>query len=456
MQKPLRGRQLKLLIVSWYFPPVNTIGALRLGPLARFLIERGHDVGVVAGKFWGHPETLPLGVSLERVVYAHSFDVNAPPARLQRWLRSRPRAAQAASVHDSSSRSATLPSDGAKSPLRRASEFYVNLTNVPDNHVGWLPWAYGAGRTICRHWRPDLILGSGPPFTALVAAAMLSARLRVPWVAELRDRWADDPYGDIPAWRLRLDQWLERRTLSTTSGLVTVTEPWAEFYRRKYDKPVATIYNGYDPLDFAEPLARAPASEHVLIGYTGGIYPGKRDPTPLFLALRLLGESGKRFRVIFCGTAPSLVAPLAERAGVQDLVEVRNSVPHKQSIEFQSQCDVLLLMQWNDPREQGNCPGKFFEYMGSLRPVLILGLKNGVPATIVGERSAGVCANEPEAIADRLRQWLSEKEEFGRVRPLPEAAREGLSRPIQFKKLEDFLEEIVASAGAATRKSVRA
>ena len=433
---------MKLLILSWYFPPVNTIGALRVGKFARFLVEHGHDVGVVAGKYWGHPETLPLGVPLERVAYAKSVDVNAPPAWLQRRLAAL-RHKQPAAQRPTGPAVAASPSGGGL--LHQAAELYVNLTNFPDNRIGWLPSVYHAGRRMCRAWRPDLLFASGPPFTALLATRLLSARLGVPWVAELRDRWADDPYSEAPPWRAAMDHWLERRVLAGSSALITVTEPWAEFYRRKYDKPVATIYNGYDPIDFdfsesfSAPLSAGPNAP-LIIGYTGGIYPGRRDPTPLFRALGLLGERGDRFRVVFCGTDPSHVWPLAERAGVARLVEVRPGIPYTESLRFQRQSDVLLLMQWNDPREQGNCPGKFFEYIASLRPILILGLEDGVPATITRERSAGLCSNDPQTIARQLQQWLREKETAGYIRSLPVAARDGLSRTIQFEKLERFLE----------------
>ena len=352
---------MRILVVSWYFPPVNTIGALRIGKFVRFLLERRHEVGVVAGSRWGHPENLRLGAPLERVAYAHVVDVNALPKWASKHLkRNAPTDAQAIT------RAAPPEGEDAretKSPLRSLAEFYVNLTNLPDDRIGWLPWARRAGLRLCGTWRPDLIFASGPPFTAFLAARSISARLGVPWVAELRDRWADDPYGVFPPWRARLDQWLEHRVLATAKGLVTVTEPWAEFYRHKYGKPLATIYNGYDPADFAESSVRAAsaADSPLVIGYTGGIYPGKRDPTPLFQALTLLGSANEHFRVVFCGTDPAHVLPLAARAGVRHLVEVRPSVPYRQSLDFQRSADVLLLMQWNDPREQGSCPGKLFE-----------------------------------------------------------------------------------------------
>lgn len=433
---------MKILIVSWYFPPVNTIGALRVGKFARFLIERGHDVGVVAGKEWGHPETLPLGVPLKRVIYAKAANVNAIPDKIAA-LRARFRTA-------SSEPAATARADNftgrtpRHSALRRASEFYHYLVNLPDKHIGWLPRAYAGSSRMIRTWRPELIFGSGPPFTGLLACRLLSARLGLPWVAELRDRWADDPYAMPPPWRLAVDQWIERSVLTTAKGLVTVTEPWAESYRRKYRKPTATVYNGYDPRDFdgLGPSDGSSDSSHLIIGYTGGIYPGKRDPSPLFVALKTLGNMGERFRVVFCGTEPEHVLPLAERAGVTHLIEVRPSVPYKESLELQRRSDVLLLMQWNDPRDQGHCPAKFFEYLASRRPVLLLGLEDGVPATLLRQRHAGVCANDPAAIAAELTRWLREKDESGSIRALPQSACEGLSRTTQFEHLERFLLDI--------------
>ena len=432
---------MKILIVSWYFPPVNTIGAVRTGKLARFLVEHGHEVGAVAGKNWGHPETMPLGVPLKRVVYAKSIDVNGPPRRVAQLIKRRSGTSPAVPAK-SEGNSSEEP--GKPAILRRLSEFYMHATNFPDNRLGWLPGAYRGCLRLCRDWRPDLIFASGPPFTAHVVACLASRRLGIPWVAELRDRWADDPYDMLPAWRIRADHWFERRILTTARAIVTVSEPWAEFYRQKYNKPLAMILNGYDPADFDFPPTDCLTHPGLplVIGYTGGIFPGKRDPTPLFEAMRQLGPDSTAVRVKFCGTEPAYVWPLAEGAGVAAQVQVLPQVPYKESLEFQRRSDVLLLMQWNDPREQGSCPGKLFEYIASLRPVLVLGLENGVPAIIVRERKAGLCANDPHEIAGQLRAWLEQKRKLGRIPSLPLQARDRLSRMIQFKILENFLAEM--------------
>src|SRR3546814_18320908 len=70
-------------------------------------------------------------------------------------------------------------------------------------------------------------------------------------------------------------------------------------------------------------------------------------------------------------------------------------------------------MQMDSPLEQGNVPGKFLEYLGARRPILVLGWDQGVPATIVKQRSAGAATTDPEAIARQLRAWLAVKEREG-------------------------------------------
>ena len=134
--------------------------------------------------------------------------------------------------------------------LSTVSDYYLNLSNLPDRYIGWLPWAIAGAKRTCRDWKPDLIYVTGPPFTAFLAGHHLSRKLGVPWIAEFRDRWADDPYFEAPDWRMALLDRMERRVAGSASGIVTVSEPWSAFYRAKYGKPVATIYNGYDPQDF--------------------------------------------------------------------------------------------------------------------------------------------------------------------------------------------------------------
>ncbi|MBM3492477.1 MAG: hypothetical protein FJX68_18970 [Alphaproteobacteria bacterium] len=101
-------------------------------------------------------------------------------------------------------------------------------------------------------------------------------------MAEYRDRWVDDPYLELPGWRMRFDRWLQRRVMTSAAGLVTVSEPWATQYRQKYSLPVVAIYNGFDPRDFPDDDTARPAPGALRILHAGSLYGGRRDPRRCF------------------------------------------------------------------------------------------------------------------------------------------------------------------------------
>lgn len=425
------------------------MGALRVGKLAKFLATQGHDVRVLSARNVPRPQSLPQEFPEDRIVRASWLDVNAPKAAFARWLRSHAGSGQESQAPTRGNRTGgqaaalgEIRKGRGRSLWSRMSELYVNLINFPDAFVGWIPQALSVGKRMIRSERPEIILASGPPFTTLIIGALLSRWSGIPWVAEFRDRWADDPYYPPPAYRAWMERTCERRLVRGAAGLVTVSEPWADAYRRTYGKPVCTVYNGYDPDEFTETGDGSPESQELVIVHTGRIYPGRRDPTPLFQAVRLLGEKAQ-VRIQFYGTQEERVMPLAREMAVEHFIEVRDHVPYAESLAIQRKADILLFMQWNDPREQGNVPGKLFEYLAARRPILGLGLIDGVPAGIIRERGAGFFCNDPHAIGHQLAAWSEEKRAVGYLKALPASVPAGFSRNEQFAVLVSYLKDLL-------------
>jgi glycosyltransferase involved in cell wall biosynthesis len=440
---------MKILLISWYFPPSNTMGALRVGKLAKYLLAQGHDVTVLSARDVPRPQNLPQDFPESQVVRTNWLDINRLPKAVANFRRS---------VFRSEKPSAAARSGGDPETdpyLRRRwsrssfasclGSLYMDLVNVPDKYVGWSPHAVSAGKDIIGRDRPDVIFASGPPFSAFIVAYWLAGKFNIPWVAELRDRWSDDPYYPPIAWRGWLLRKMEEKLLGNAACLVTVSEPWMASYEEKYDKPILAIYNGYDPDDFRVPGTGSPGSGKLNIVHTGRIYPGRRDPTPLFQAVSLLDEPSG-IRISFIGAEDADVMPLAEKCGVAHLVETHPHRPYGEALEAQKRADVLLLMQWNDPREQGNVPGKLFEYLATRRPILGLGLEAGLPASIIRAREAGFFSNRPQEIADRISDWSKQKREKGELEMLPESVCKGFSRDEQFNKLEVSMTGLVANS----------
>ena len=438
---------MKILIVSWYFPPSSTMGALRNGKLARYLLAQGHDIRVVTVKDPPHPQTLPPEVPETLVDRSPWIDINRVSiSSLLGRKSTKVSDAKAPAEASSKPKAHTAPKRRSSS----LSKLYVRMTNWPDARVGWLPQAVRRGRAIATQWRPDLVFASGPPFTTLNAGYLIAKKHGIPLVSEFRDRWTNDTYWPPGGLRLAIESRMERAVVGYSTGLVTVSEPWAEDYRRETGKPTIAILNGYDPKDYPPgPSPGAPDEPFLRISYTGSIYVDRRDPSPLFQALQIMEATPEQIRVDFWGTQPGHVYPLAERFGVGPLVEVHGRVTNEESVRVQRTSDILLIMQWDNPREIGNVPGKLFEYLGAQRPILGLGPLEGVPAGIVKQRGAGVYCNDPEGIADHLRQWVSDKQRDGEIAQLPDSARAGYTRDEQYQLLERFL---LAHIGPAERR----
>jgi glycosyltransferase involved in cell wall biosynthesis len=443
---------MRILVVSWFFPPANTIGALRVGRMVQYLLDQGHDVRVLTARDLPHLQTMPLDIPEERVVRSRWLDLNAAPkaaARLRNALRDRLRGKPGAQPGNSGNGNGntTMLAPARKGAVGRAisalGALYGDVLNFPDAAAAWIFFGWRDGTRFLKIWKPDAIFATGPMFSGLVIGHLLARRHNVPWVAELRDRWSDDPYSTPASWRARLTSALERCILRGTAGIGTVSEPWAHVYRATYGKPTLVMYNGYDPADFSEPGAGSPETPKLRIVHTGHIYTGRRDPTALFKAVRLLGPEAEQISMLFLGAKESDVVPLAQAEGVAERLEPCRQVPYVEALKEQARADILLLMQWNNPREQGNVPGKLFEYLAIRRPILGLGIEDGVPATIIAERGAGLYCNDPEQIAAHLRQWIAEKRSAGRIAALPDSVSEGLTRDRQFAKLPVFLDEIL-------------
>lgn len=415
---------MRILIISYYFPPYNAVGATRISKLAEHWLDAGHDVVVLAADDQPFAPSLPKQFPQHRIRYTRWLNINALPELISGGRK------KVANSGYASKRSVAL----------KLGQIYKTLLNFPDGQIGWYPYGVQAGRKLLNRegWVPDLIYASAHPITSLLIARKLAVENDVPWVAELRDLWVGNPYHDLPAWRRMAERKFERWILSSASALVTVSEPLADALHSTYKLPVATVMNGFDPRDYVLNSPN-PFPDHTLnIVYTGMIYPNKRDPSPLFEALSKLSCANK-IHVYFYGRYLQFVKQLAERYGVGHLVSVSEVVPYLESVQLQMHSDVLLLLLWNDKRDRGVLTGKLFEYFGAQHPILAIGPEECMAGKMIAERKAGIISHDPTVIAEHLKKWVEIKERDKSGFKLDADVSQGLTRKDQFQHLDRFL-----------------
>ncbi len=442
---------MKILLVSFHFPPDAPLAATRAPKFARYLLDKDHDVRVLCAREPQPCVTHALEVDESRVIRTDWRDLATIPNEiLGRMTPNR----SAASSSTSLSATSTAPAaPKRRSALRSGlSEFYQSAICRPDRRAGWRAPALAAAKDLFKTWRPDLIYATCPPHSVAPIADEIAALAGAPFVTEFRDRWGLDAYSNHPEWRKRLDVKQEAAVLSRAAGIVTVSPLWAQSYADRYGADrVAVAMNGFDPADYPLETDAAPAldKDRIELLYAGALYPGRRDPQVVFNALQMLGDDAKRVKITMLGKDLEPAVKMAADVGLDECLYILPPEPHKQIIARQYAADALLMLQWNDERDAGTIPGKLFECIGARRPVIATGWTQGVVGRIIMRRNLGVISNEPRILANKISALLSEKRAHGRIAPLPAAIRDGMSRSEQFSTLDDFL---AAAAGGESEQ----
>ena len=277
---------------------------------------------------------------------------------------------------------------------------------VPDlSAVGWVPFALPRAISLARAEPFDCVITTSPPASVHAVGAALRAA-GTPWIADLRDGWTFDPPRDAWPTRLQaqLDAMLERRLLSSADRVVAVTPPIADDLAQRLGRPVTVISNGFDPDE--RPSQSAPLldpARHSLV-HTGRMSVVGRSPAAFFDGLqeylRRRPDGAERLEVVLAGpVSEEQVALVADRR-LDGLVRSLGSLDRSVALALQRSADSLLVLaEGNDVRSARSvATGKLFEYLGTGRPVLVLGVESEA-ARIVTTTGAGMAAAGDDATA---------------------------------------------------------
>jgi len=422
-----------LLLITYVFPPMGGPGAQRPLQTARVLAELGWDVTVLTVadpptslRDDSALESLPASVRVER---AWSLE----PTRALQWLR---RGRQADGGEGSSAGYSGAPSGFIR---------LVQACFMPDEKVGWTPWAVRAARRLHSERPFDVVLASGPPFTAFRVASKVSRRLRVPWVADVRDPLVGN-YFFAPATPLhaRYLRGFERAVALGAARTVAAThEIAADIATRNPEvaRRITTITNGFDPADFPGTReGRDP--EHFTISYVGSFQGPIRPDTFLGGIERARAvdpQLARDLRVRFVGPKPSGLS-----GGAASLVEATGYVPHGEAVREMEAADVLLLVLGDLPHLRGVLTGKLPEYLGARRPVLALVPEGAARDALERTGAAQIVApDDPEGVAQAVLRLHRAWKDGSLPEPDPAVVGE-FDRMQLVKRLSELLREVAS------------
>jgi len=306
-----------------------------------------------------------------------------------------------------------------KSLLDRLLSLAGEIVNYPDSEKGWKPFAVETGNKIIEQESIEAIISSSAPVTGHIVAKELKSRHKIPWIADLRDLWSQNHNYSYSSLRKQADKRLELKTLVKSDALVTVSQPWADKLSTLHNnKTTYAITNGYDPETVNIPEENL--TNNFTITYTGLVYLEKQNLTRFFSALNgLLANKiidPINIEVRFYGTSTDWLEREIKQYRLSNIVSQYGIVSRDVALRRQRDSQLLLLLNWDDPQEKGNYPGKVFEYLAARRPILATGGSKGdVIDELMKETRAGIHATTPENIRKALEMMYMEFKSLDKI-----------------------------------------
>ncbi len=333
---------MRILLLTTFFPPANTIAAHRMYSFAEYLPDFGIDVTVVTVKRPGDLARIPQRAS---VIYL--YEDTAP---VNRFVKKR-------------------------STIRRALH-YSGLRPLRGYYWGRF------SRTLTRHIDEvgiddfDGVLASYGPESVLRAAELLHDRHGLPLLLDFRDPWLGNRYYAWTPVESILIKTIQRRLLKKAQLITTVSKLLARSLRTIANTGnIAVVYNGYyeeQSCHGTGKLTNKSRSGETTVCYCGSLYAGIQ---PIDIFLEALGRvANVRLRLALLDEADvDFVRTLTQRFNVDNRVEVYQSLSHAASLQLQRESDVLLFLNRTDGSAKEVLTGKLFEYLSTGNFILGIG-----------------------------------------------------------------------------------
>lgn len=342
---------MRVLLLSMYYPPLNTIAAQRISSFEKYLTREGVAVDVVTRYY--DPEqqkgqSMFLGkeaaqnfkedyIKIENVIYTNFDELNSKL-----------------------SFSNKLP------PVVKG---LYNYSNVDVFHYGWIKYAEKAFENELSKNKYDFIISSYGPPVSMLLANRLSVKYSIPFLIDFRDSYIDEKDA---SYHLAIKKIIANKMLKKASGIVFSTDGMKNYFSLKAPKhlsgiPSCVVYNGVEEDanysinidDVSKEFNRIKNTHSMLLLHTGTLYEGQNISFFISAVNQYNLDSKQNVAIVFLGLAENKITELPKNSCIYFLPKV----DHAMALFFQKEASALLLPIW-DGRYTG-FSGKTQEYLFS-------------------------------------------------------------------------------------------
>jgi glycosyltransferase involved in cell wall biosynthesis len=367
---------LKVLIITYYWPPAGGSGVQRWLKFVKYLQEYGIEPVVYTvdnARYLKEDKTLLDDVPRNTKVLKHSI---WEPTDLLFWKKKKSQKSGISNISQN-----------------RFLSFIRGNFFIPDPKVFWVNSSVKFLQKYLNSNKVDAIISTGPPHSMHLIAQKLHKKNKLKWIADFRDPWTDLYYNkdfSEQSFAKKKNKILEKLVLKNADCVLTVSESLKEQFSINARR-VEVITNGYDnEIRIAEDTV---LDKLFTISYIG-LLPKQSNPKLFFKVLQELCSQNEDFKndlkLNFIGDISDDVRVEVLKNNLEKNTSFKGYVDHEKAIEFQIKAQVLLLLIPNIEKSKGILTGKLFEYLIAKRPILAIGPEDGDLAEILKETDSGI------------------------------------------------------------------
>lgn len=374
----------KVLIITYYWPPSGGSGVQRWVKFSKYLPQFGWQPVIYTPE---NPEMTSIDKSLEEDIPKEAVVIRRHITEfysIYRGLTGKKTAAE----------QEVNPINSQKKTFRQKLMLFIrgNLF-IPDPRVTWVRPSVRFLKKYLEKHPVDVIVSTGPPQSMHLIARSLSRKTGIPWVADFRDPWTKMFYFKhlyLCRWAERRHHRLEQQVLDDATVAVAVSPLVQEDFQAMTDTPVKLITNGFDEDDFSQVVE---PDGYFNITHTG-LFAADGNPEVIWKVLadkcRTDPDFDKSLRIRLAGKTDSAIIDSIHAAWLGGHLINLGYQSHNIAVREQKNASLLILPLRKEPEYRATLPGKLFEYLASMNPILGIGQTDGAMARIVNQTGTGV------------------------------------------------------------------
>lgn len=249
----------RLLILAYDFPPYVSVGGLRPFAWYKYLKKNG-VYPIVVTRQWENK-------------YGNELDYIAPSATQETIVEETEYGTIIRTPYKPNIANKILLKHGKNKYafIRKAiSAFFDNVQYI--FNIGPKAGIYKGAKKYLQHNSVDYIIATGEPFVLFKYASELSRLHNIPWIADYRDPWTQDPTRSKNRFLLWRNTFFEKKFTSNAKFVTTVNDYFVSKIKSLVKNDAFVIANGYDPDAINAIKNIQQQSDKLRFAYVGTIY----------------------------------------------------------------------------------------------------------------------------------------------------------------------------------------